>query len=332
MNMDRRHRPQVIRANELARAAGLDPRSDWQLNSYERDEQRRRFQGFMDEAFDEHFARVAEDNIYWNLHTADRWDIPSRDGDCHCWYGRCKSGSRWFWYVRAWVRGQSTMFDGAFETHGLAASEAEALAAGIAAIKGYAAGRRIIGRFQHGTASYHLKKINKAKREAQWSAQPSAATDSKITEYLFAEHRWYDEMDCRNRRGIYAFPITKKTAKRIYYKRGHYDWLPEIENIDPTSYWNENRSNDAVGFVDREELEAKGEVYNHGRHWSDYDFHLRAKPPVRHEPEPEPPDLAALKAEMAAARPDRGGSNAAFIEARKRYVEARSRLRASAAA
>jgi hypothetical protein len=32
------------------------------------------------------------------------------------------------------------------------------------------------------------------------------------------------------------------------------------------------------------------------------------------------PDIAALKAEMAAAHPDRGGTDAAFIEARKRYV------------
>jgi hypothetical protein len=35
------------------------------------------------------------------------------------------------------------------------------------------------------------------------------------------------------------------------------------------------------------------------------------------------PDLHKLKAEMAAAHPDRGGSSAAFIEARSRYVAAR---------
>jgi hypothetical protein len=46
----------------------------------------------------------------------------------------------------------------------------------------------------------------------------------------------------------------------------------------------------------------------------------------RHKDTP-PPDLPALKAEMAAAHPDRGGSNAAFIEARARYVAARRRLR-----
>jgi hypothetical protein len=32
---------------------------------------------------------------------------------------------------------------------------------------------------------------------------------------------------------------------------------------------------------------------------------------------------------MAAAHPDRGGSNAAFIEARERYVAARRQFRAS---
>jgi hypothetical protein len=42
-------------------------------------------------------------------------------------------------------------------------------------------------------------------------------------------------------------------------------------------------------------------------------------------PEPELSGLATLKAEMVAAHPDRGGSNAAFIKARKRYVDARRR-------
>ena len=35
------------------------------------------------------------------------------------------------------------------------------------------------------------------------------------------------------------------------------------------------------------------------------------------------PDLRKLKAAMATAHPDRGGSNATFIEARSRYVAAR---------
>ena len=39
------------------------------------------------------------------------------------------------------------------------------------------------------------------------------------------------------------------------------------------------------------------------------------------------PDLGALKAAMASAHPDRGGSSAAFIEARARYVAVRDRTR-----
>ena len=63
-----------------------------------------------------------------------------------------------------------------------------------------------------------------------------------------------------------------------------------------------------------------------------------SKPPRRGRPAPVPkkptpaeteslPDLHRLKAQMAAAHPDRGGSNAAFIAARARYVAARRQSR-----
>ena len=39
------------------------------------------------------------------------------------------------------------------------------------------------------------------------------------------------------------------------------------------------------------------------------------------------PDLRKLRAAMAAAHPDHGGSSAAFIEARSRYVAARRQMR-----
>ena len=41
----------------------------------------------------------------------------------------------------------------------------------------------------------------------------------------------------------------------------------------------------------------------------------------------KPPDLGSLKQAMAAAHPDRGGSNAAFIEARKAYTDAKRTMR-----
>ena len=46
------------------------------------------------------------------------------------------------------------------------------------------------------------------------------------------------------------------------------------------------------------------------------------------EEKPDIPTLLRLKAEMAAAHPDKGGTSAAFIAARKAYVEARRRARA----
>ena len=50
---------------------------------------------------------------------------------------------------------------------------------------------------------------------------------------------------------------------------------------------------------------------------------------LRREPEePAPPDLRELKAAMAAAHPDKGGSSAAFIAARAAYVAIRRRARA----
>jgi hypothetical protein len=188
MNMNRRHHPQVIRAEELARAAGLNPYAQVECKDHGWQRSKPVYKNYMDAAFDEHFARVAVDNIYWDQGGSwytDRWDIPDRDGDCHCWYGRCKSGNRWFWYVRAWVIGQTNMLDGAFETHGLAGSEAEALAAGTEAIKGHADGRRTMGSFQHGCASSRLKQINKAKREARWADAPTDGSDARAIEYLY---------------------------------------------------------------------------------------------------------------------------------------------------
>ena len=58
--------------------------------------------------------------------------------------------------------------------------------------------------------------------------------------------------------------------------------------------------------------------------WWEEDAGLRAAPPP---PAAQSEDLHELKVTMAAAHPDRGGSNAAFIEARKRYVAARRALR-----
>lgn len=93
---------------------------------------------------------------------------------------------------------------------------------------------------------------------------------------------------------VLAHPITKKTAKRIYF----------------------TLTNGRSGYVDRQKIEADGEIY-HG--YTLRRLHL-TEPEIPHRP--KPPSLPELRKAMAAAHPDRGGSDEAFIAARKRYEAA----------
>ncbi|MEV6014697.1 hypothetical protein [Streptomyces sp. NPDC051997] len=96
---------------------------------------------------------------------------------------------------------------------------------------------------------------------------------------------------------ILQHPITKKTARRIYFAYstgGH-----------------------RAGYVDRQRIEADGEIY-HG-----YTLRRLHLAPPEIPTRAKKPDLAELKAAMAAAHPDRGGSDEAFIAARDRYQKAR---------
>ena len=239
-------------------------------------------------------------------------------------YGRVRSGKRWFWHVSGWKRRH---FDEQYDDYGWADSEAEAVEAAKQSITAIAAGRQTGAGVRHYGAAMRLKELNRSKRAAR---PASDATDARPTEYLFGVRSGiHDDGWDTPYYHIYVFPIVKKTAKRIYYKRKRLDRLPEIDapDISESAIRDFTHQDHDIGFVDRQELEAKGEVYNHGRHWSEDDFYLLAKPPAPRETEPDTPDLAELKAAMAAAHPDRGGSNAAFIEARRRYVEARARAR-----
>jgi hypothetical protein len=114
---------------------------------------------------------------------------------------------------------------------------------------------------------------------------------------------------------VVRFPITKRTAKRIYYVRGE--------------RWNRDRSGQEpdIGYVNRQEMEEKGEVCNRGVHWCRPDSRLYAAPPELEQHRQEQPDLGELKAAMAAAHPDRGGTDAEFIAARDRYMKARGRAK-----
>lgn len=97
---------------------------------------------------------------------------------------------------------------------------------------------------------------------------------------------------------ILAHPITKKTARRIYF----------------TYSTGGHRS----GYVDRQKIEADGEIY-HG--YTRRRLHL-TQPEIPHRP--KPPSLPELKQAMANAHPDRGGTDEAFIAAHQRYERARA--------
>lgn len=151
----------------------------------------------------------------------------------------------------------------------------------------------------HGQARYDLKQINETKRRQRPAPDTS---DARITEYLYS-------------REGYKFRITKKTKKRIFYCREPIPIKEREDNIRFLAYADE------IGMVDRQKLEQEGDVYNNAHCWQS-DWLLYLNPPSPREDEPLP-DLRELKAAMAAAHPDRGGSSEAFIEARTRYERAR---------
>lgn len=224
-------------------------------------------------------------------------------------WGRCRSGRRWFWAASEYEGDQA---------HGWADTRDEAARQGNAAAVKLAAGRYANIEILHGIADEHLKRLNAAKKAAQppRSARTGVKPPPNPIGYLYAIQpgRW--DLDDRTwiEGGIVKFPITRKTARRIYYlrRRTLFATGPEWE----------------PGYINRQEIESFGSV--RVPHW----FMLFAEPPELpdtslpqprwHQPAPAP-DLKALKAAMAAAHPDRGGSDEAFIAARRRYVQARDR-------
>lgn len=208
-------------------------------------------------------------------------------------WGRCRSGTRWFWTACEY-RGE--------QAHGWADSEAAAIDQARAEANRLAAGRPNAHIYkQYGRAAATLKAINAEKRKAR---PPKDGEDTAPVEYLYSHTSGYDAYEDWQEK-IHRFRITKRTPKRVYYVRREDDGAP------------------VIGFVDRQELEAKGEVYNRGVHWCMPDHRLYLEPPEIHQDRPQKPDLKALKAAMAEAHPDAGGTDAAFIAARKRYVAAR---------
>lgn len=115
------------------------------------------------------------------------------------------------------------------------------------------------------------------------------------TEYLFElwDTNW-DDGPLGNYQ-ILRYPITKKTAKRIYF----------------------TFTNGRTGFVNRQRIEADGEIY-YGP--TLHRLHLTL-PEIPHRS--KSPSLPELRKAMADAHPDRGGNDSEFIAARQRYERAR---------
>lgn len=125
-------------------------------------------------------------------------------------------------------------------------------------------------------------------------------------EYLYGTLVYFNDENEWVRRVI-SHRITKRTAKRIYYRRAR---------------------TGRVGFVDRATLEAEDVVTNRGRgHWEDdhqlYATHGAALAAITPDPGPT---LQELRREMADAHPDRGGEHETFLAARARYETAKRHL------
>jgi hypothetical protein len=257
------------------------------------------------------------------------WHEPGRDCGGHhdnwpkFFYGRCRSGHRWFWAVIDWGNDFAA-------TSGRENTEAAALAAARETIRKLANGRAAAAFMVHDVAREHLKEVNRAKLAARPAPDSSAA---RTVEYLYAPGGCSDDGEnfcpCHKMRPaerwnfhLLKFQITKKTKQRIYYKRQPLDL---VEREGGTA-----RDDYGIAYVNRRKIEQDGEIWSHARGgWWEPDCRLYLTPPPLPEwkREPEAADLQKLKADMAAAHPDRGGSNAAFLEARKRYVHARRRVR-----
>jgi hypothetical protein len=241
-------------------------------------------------------------------------------------FGRYRSGQRWFWKAYNFTltsdRHLQTGVWEQVEEHGFEDTEEAAWAKIQAAVIRLAANRPAIAAASHAIASDALKELNAAKRRAR---PPSEATDSKVVEYLYGYSRGGEDSPGHPVR----YRITKKIAKRVFYVR-HEEWLDERGELQSHQFYAPT-DDGRIGFVNRQKLDADGNVYNRGVHWCCPDFHLYVSLEAclgnrYREKKLKPEDIRQLKAAMAAAHPDRGRSSREFIAAREAYVTARRRL------
>jgi hypothetical protein len=133
-------------------------------------------------------------------------------------------------------------------------------------------------------------------------ASDRATSEIAATEFLYGIEAEHGSGPGWTPARVVKFRITKKTPRRIYYL--------------PHEWRDEQR------FVDRAALECDGQVTRKSGGWWESDLTVYLKPPVLEEA--QQPSLDELKAAMAAAHPDLGGNDEAFIAARQRYERAKT--------
>jgi hypothetical protein len=214
-------------------------------------------------------------------------------------YGRCRSGRRWFWAAE-----RVTGLAGAPHGHGWANSEPGAYEAAREAVERLADGRLAVAYLRQGIASRYLKEINAMRRKAR---PPSDERDTRCIEHVYGTELWWPDGGGEIRR-VVPFRVARKTGKRIYYIRCE----ARSRSDEPV-----------IGFVDRQAMERQGWVTRRSAGLLEKDCTLFAGREAAEKwlglNDPGSPDLRALRKAMADAHPDRGGTSAEFIAARKRY-------------
>ena len=156
--------------------------------------------------------------------------------------------------------------------HGFADTEAAAFDAAMAAVRGFRNGQPLIATVYHDWTRRALKELNKAKRATR---PPSDNKDSRTVEYLYSGE-WRDDELPDNQRSLSLkrFQITKRTAKRIDYRRKAEAIDEHDEPIDYGNIRSTSDCDDNIGFIDRGKLETEGHLYS--SHTWHPDWHLYA--------------------------------------------------------
>ncbi|MCU1617324.1 MAG: hypothetical protein JWO98_4864, partial [Frankiales bacterium] len=203
---------------------------------------------------------------------------------------------------------------GGADAHGWAPNRDKAAQRANAAAVKLAAGQYATIRIRDYVAETKLAAVTAAPQadaKTKAKTRTTADDDGPALGFLYAIESGYYDYSVREwiHAKVVRLPVTKRTARRIFYSR----------SSEPAEY--------ETGYVDRQQFEAQGWVWS-SRYSKIYaELPELVEPPITiRPPRPAPsyiPDLKQLKAEMAAAHPDRGGTNEAFIAAHEKYQRAR---------